>query len=89
MKIEVKVIPGAKKREIRLDGEGIRIKLLSKPIQGRANEELIDFLAETLRIKKREIQIISGERDTRKLVSLPLSKEQLTALLPIGRDKRT
>jgi uncharacterized protein len=75
------VIAGAKRREIRLEGDQLKVKLLAKPIRGRANEELVDFLAETLRVKKREITIISGERDTRKVVSIPYDRAQLEKVL--------
>ena len=33
MNIEVKVIAGARKREIRLDGARLKVKLISKPVE--------------------------------------------------------
>jgi uncharacterized protein len=79
--IAVKVIAGAKKRELRLDGPGLKAKLIAKPIQGRANEELIDLLAETFGLKRREIQIVAGEKDTRKVISLPIDESRVKEVL--------
>jgi uncharacterized protein len=79
--IEVKVIAGAKRRELRLDGSRLKAKLIAKPIQGRANEELIDLIADTFGIKRREVQIIAGERDTRKVVSIPVNEDRLRQIV--------
>jgi uncharacterized protein len=78
LKIEVKVIPGARKRGIHLEEGRLKVKLLSKPIDGKANEELIDVLSDFLGVKRREILILSGKKDTRKIVSIPIDNEQLT-----------
>jgi uncharacterized protein len=78
------VIPGARKQEIRREGSLLKVRLLSRPIEGRANEELIALLANKLGLKKREIAIMMGERDRRKVVSLPLTDEQVRALLEGG-----
>ena len=84
MNLEVHVIPGARKQEIRREGSLLKVRLLSRPIEGRANEELIALLANKLGLKKREIAIMMGERDRRKVVSLPLTDEQVRALLEGG-----
>ena len=84
MNLEVHVIPGARKQEIRREGSLLKVRLLSRPIEGRANEELIALLANKLGLKKREIAIMMGERDRRKVVSLPLTDEQVRVLLEGG-----
>ena len=84
MNLEVHVIPGARKQEIRREGSLLKVRLLSRPIEGRANEELIALLANKLGLKKREIAIMMGEKDRRKVVSLPLTDEQVRALLEGG-----
>ncbi len=81
MKIDVKVITGAKKREIKLEGSLVKAKIMAKPVKGKANEELIELLAETLKVKKRDIVIVAGERDTRKTISLPVDQETLRRVL--------
>jgi uncharacterized protein len=84
--IQVKVIAGAKRRELRLEGSGLKAKLIAKPIQGRANEELIDLIADTFGVKRREIQIITGERDTRKVISLPIDQDQFAQTMRQNED---
>jgi uncharacterized protein len=84
MNLEVHVIPGARKQEIRREGSLLKVRLLSRPIEGKANEELVALLAKRLGLKKREIAIMMGERDRRKVVSLPLTDEQVRALLEGG-----
>ena len=81
MNIPVKVIAGARRRELRMEGAGFKAKLLAKPIQGRANEELIDLIAETFGLKRREIEIVAGERDTRKIVSVPIDEDRLKQIM--------
>ncbi len=48
----------------------IKIRLKAVPEKGRANEELIRFLAEELGIRKDTIEVISGATDTVKLVRI-------------------
>ncbi len=81
MNIPVKVIAGAKRRELRLDGAGLKAKLLAKPIQGRANEELIELIADAFGLKRREVEIVAGERDTRKIVSVPIDEDRLRGIM--------
>lgn len=55
--------PSAKKSEISGMHNGyVKIKLNSPPIDGKANEALILFLSEFLKIPKSTIKIISGEK---------------------------
>ncbi len=87
MNLEVRVVAGARKREIRRDGQGLRIKLISRPHEGKANEELVEFLAHTFSIRKREVRIVAGEKDRRKVISLPLDPEKLDAFLETSEHK--
>lgn len=61
MILMVKVTPNAPQN--RIDGfvDGVlKVKIQAPPDKGRANEELIDFLAETFGIPKSRIEILSG-----------------------------
>ena len=49
----------------------LKIRLKAKPERGKANAELIKFLAAHFKVPKSEIKIISGHTDTRKLVKIP------------------
>ncbi len=80
MNIEVHVVPGARKREVRRDASGLRVRLVARPVEGKANEELIEVLAGTFGVRKREIAILSGERGRKKVVSIPIGQADLDAL---------
>jgi uncharacterized protein (TIGR00251 family) len=79
--IEVKVIAGVKKREMLLEGSRLKAKLTSKPIQGKANAELIDLIAETFAVKRREVRIIAGGKDRRKVISIPIDEEEFRKIM--------
>jgi hypothetical protein len=74
MIIEVHVITNAKKRELKLEGAHIKAKITTVPQEGKANKELIEFLADFFGVRKSEIKITKGEREKRKLISLPLDE---------------
>jgi uncharacterized protein (TIGR00251 family) len=86
MVIEVHVITNAKRREIRREGHYLRVKLVSVPQDGKANAELIEFLADFFSVKRSEVKIVKGDREKRKLVSLPLAEEEFWRAT--GRDER-
>ena len=84
MNIEIKVVTNAKKREIKLEGAGLRVKLIAMPQDGKANDELIDYLAAVFGIRKSKIKILRGEKDRHKLVFLPVDE---AALKSVGSEK--
>lgn len=71
MNIEVRVITNARQREIKKEEGYFRVKLTSLPIEGKANRELIEYLSEVFGVKRSEIKIIKGERDKKKIISIP------------------
>ena len=46
------------------------VRLAAAPVDGAANDELIALLAQTLRIPRRAITIVSGERSRTKRVRI-------------------
>ncbi len=81
MNFEVRVIPGAKKREIRRDAQSLVIKLLSRPQEGKANRELVEYLASAFSVKKSEVRIIAGEKGRKKVISLPVNEKDFDSIL--------
>lgn len=51
-------------------GDALKVKLTSPPVEGKANEELIEILAKEFRIRKKDIEIISGRTSKNKVVRL-------------------
>ncbi|MEA3463985.1 MAG: DUF167 domain-containing protein [Patescibacteria group bacterium] len=70
--LKIKVCPGAVKTAIReiIGDETIKIDIAAPPIKGRANQELVKFLADEFAIEKNNVKIISGERKRVKLIKL-------------------
>ncbi|MCC7522365.1 DUF167 domain-containing protein [Candidatus Uhrbacteria bacterium] len=72
MKFRVSVIPNAKQSELVGKIDGIwKIRLKAPPIEGKANEELIRFLAEKLDCAPSEIEIEKGLGSKLKTISVP------------------
>lgn len=62
MILTVKVIPRARKNEIAGYENGVlKVRLQAVPEKGKANEELIDFLAEELELPKSSITLVRGQ----------------------------
>ncbi len=73
MNITVKIIPNAKKTEIvGWEGKALKIRISAPAIEGRANKELIRFLAELCDCSQSEVDIIKGQSTKIKLVDLPV-----------------
>src|SRR6516162_6609996 len=73
--LAVRAQPGAKKTAIvGVYGEGdsaqLKIAVKAPPIEGRANEALIAFLAETFGLPKKSIELVSGELSRSKVFLL-------------------
>ena len=67
----VRVNAGSKINRIEKDAEGnwiVRIK--AQPVGGKANDELIRFLAEKLEVSKSSIEIISGHSNKFKKINI-------------------
>ena len=58
------------------------VKLAAAPVDGAANDELIALLSKALRIPKRDITIVSGERSRTKRIRIAgMDREQVLAKL--------
>jgi len=51
-------------------GGAIRLKLTAPPVDGKANEECLEFLAERLEVKKGQMDIVRGHKSRNKIVSV-------------------
>jgi uncharacterized protein (TIGR00251 family) len=68
-RLTVKVTPNAGRNEVTGCKEGVwQIKIGAAPEKGKANKELIDFLADKLGVRKTAIEIIKGQTSRNKVV---------------------
>lgn len=76
MKLSVRVTPNAKRDEIvGWRGEVLRVKVRAPAVGGRANAALTDLLAETLRIPRSSISILSGAASRMKILEVAAAPE--------------
>lgn len=67
--------PGAKKTEFAgLHGDALKIRLAAPPVDGKANEALIKFVAETLGLAKSAVNLKSGQTSRRKVLEVQGAK---------------
>ena len=67
--INIYVVPRSSKSAIvGIYNDCLKIKLKSPPVDNAANEELIRFLAEKLKISKSNIEILKGHNQKKKII---------------------
>ncbi len=87
----VQVIPRAAKCEIvGAANDALKIKLMAPPVEGKANEACLRFLAEQLDVARSRLSIISGQTSRKKVIQVSGMKPSelaalLTRIVPINR----
>jgi len=69
--VAVRVLPRARKSQI--DGErggALVVRIAAPPVEGAANDALIELFASALDIPRRSIQIVSGHHGRQKQVAI-------------------
>ncbi len=82
--LELKVIPNAPRNEIAgWLGSALKVKVHAPALEGRANDELLDFLAEALGIPRRNVTLLRGDKSRQKVVRIAgLDAATVRARLP-------
>lgn len=75
--IEVKVTAGAKSNSFKKENGLYYIRIMAKAIDGKANKSIIEFLSEELNLKKKDIEIIRGEKSGKKIISINIEDDIL------------
>lgn len=69
--IEVRVLPRSSKKEVSgVVDNVVKVKLTAPPVDGAANEQLIEVLSKQFSVKKSSIIILKGETAKRKTVKI-------------------
>lgn len=77
MNIEVKVTAGAKSNSFKFENGAYSIRIMAKAIDGKANKAIIEFLADELNIKKKDINILKGEKSSKKIIAINIEENKL------------
>ncbi|PYR31016.1 MAG: hypothetical protein DMF92_06780 [Acidobacteria bacterium] len=71
VEIDVRVIPRARKTALGgVRDDALVVRLAAPPVEGAANEAIVDYFAALLRLPRRAVRIVSGERGRRKRIAL-------------------
>ena len=71
MQFKLRIQPNSKKESFEQMGDGtFKLKIRTPPIEGRANERVIDILSQALDLPKSSIQILSGQKSKTKTIGL-------------------
>ena len=80
--LQLSVMPNAKRTAIDgLHDGALRVRLAAPPIDGRANEALVAWLAKSLGVPKRDVEVLRGESSRRKQVAVGVSYDVAAAWL--------
>jgi hypothetical protein len=80
--LELKIVPNAPRNEVvGWLGTALKVKVHAPALEGRANDELLEFLAEKLGVHRRDLALLRGDKSRQKLV-------QIAGLDPAGVKQR-
>ena len=69
--IAVRVIPRSPRTRVDgMRGDAFLIRLAAPPVEGAANDALVEFLADCLDLSRRNIRIVSGDKSRDKRVGI-------------------
>lgn len=85
IRIEIKAQPRSSRNQIAGEQDGVlKVKLTAPPVEGEANQALIDFLARSLKLPRKNIVLLRGETARNKLIEIKgISREEF--LLKINK----
>lgn len=69
--LKIYVQPGASKSSVSGEHDGyLKIRISSPPVEGKANEALVEFLSNALSVRKSRIEILEGKTSRKKLLRI-------------------
>jgi len=72
VRLSLYIQPGARNTEVAGEhGASLKIRLAAPPVDGKANEALIAWLAQRLDQPRRSVILVSGDKNRNKIVDVP------------------
>lgn len=83
---QVRVVPRSSRSEVAgVQDEALRVRLKASPVEGKANEECVRFLAGLLGVKRDRVRILSGLKSKTKTIAVSgLKKKDFEAAVATG-----
>ena len=81
--VSVRVVPRSSKEGVAgFEGGVVRIRLNAPPVEGKANDALLRFIAKAVGVPRNRITLVTGERGRSKIVRVSgVTREALLAAL--------
>ena len=71
LRIAIHVQPGARVSSVLGEiGGTLKVRLQAPPVDGKANEALIGFIADKLGVRQRDVRIVRGQTSRQKLLDI-------------------
>lgn len=86
VRIRLRVQPRARRTEVAgLHGEAVKLRIQAPPVDGKANEEVVRFLAQRLGVPRSQLELVAGLSGRSKVVLVRgLDLEAVAARLVTG-----
>jgi uncharacterized protein (TIGR00251 family) len=70
-RLKLRIVPNAKRNEVTGEhGDAVKIKVAAPALEGKANEALLEFIAEKLGLHRRNLTLVGGEKSRDKLIEI-------------------
>jgi uncharacterized protein len=85
-RLRLRIVPNAKRSEVLgMHGDAIKLKVAAPALEGRANDELVAFLADKLGVSQRSVALVIGEKSRDKVVVIEgmdeaIARQRLVAI---------
>ncbi len=77
VRISVTVHPGSSRRQLTLRPDGVHLYTSAKPIEGKANREARDILADYFSVPKRSVSLFRGDNSKKKVFEIDTARSRL------------
>ncbi|MBI4979513.1 MAG: DUF167 domain-containing protein [Spirochaetes bacterium] len=71
--VSIKVVPNAKRVLLKSENNSLKLYINRPPVDGKANEAVIEYFSDALDIPKRDITIIRGATSRQKVLSISVA----------------
>jgi uncharacterized protein len=90
-RLSLKVVPGSSRDEVvGWLGDALKVKVKAPPEKGRANDAVVDLLADHLGVEPSSIAVVSGHGSAAKVVAVDgMSDEKIKDAFPTNRNADT
>lgn len=83
-----RIVPRASKNQIvGVEGDAVKVRLAAPPVEGKANDALVKFLASLLDVPRSSVEIISGQSSRNKTIRIRgISREKVEQVILAKRE---